>query len=248
MHAGVRAIACGELSSMVLKQDGTVMSTGHNKFGQLGDGTNTWQGYRQGSTFETVLCPGNSYLQDSVCKTCPADATCDGTKATCTTSTNYLDGNNVCKACPSGSTCDGRTATECDRTKHVVDNVCKTCPADATCDGTKATCTATAHFVDGNNVCKPLSKDVTAIARGYKNFFALKKDGSVWSTGWNKYGTLGDGTFIDRNTFVQALPPGSGQWDTMMWTTRMLSYSDPCKPSALPCTCICGMYLLAFTP
>ena len=30
----------------------------------------------------------------------------------------------------------------------------------------------------------------------------LKTDRTVWATGWNKYGQLGDGTTTDKNTFV----------------------------------------------
>ena len=39
VHAGAQAIAAGARHSMVLKTDGTVWTTGWNRFGQLGDGT-----------------------------------------------------------------------------------------------------------------------------------------------------------------------------------------------------------------
>ena len=35
---------------------------------------------------------------------------------------------------------------------------------------------------------------------------ALKKDGTVWATGWNKYGQFGDGTKLDKRKFVKVLP------------------------------------------
>ena len=39
MHAGAQAISAGGWHSMVLLKDGTVLTTGWNDFGQLGDGT-----------------------------------------------------------------------------------------------------------------------------------------------------------------------------------------------------------------
>ena len=39
VHAGVHAIAAGGYHSMILKQDGSVWTTGDNEDGQLGDGT-----------------------------------------------------------------------------------------------------------------------------------------------------------------------------------------------------------------
>ena len=38
MHAGATAIAAGRWHSMVIKQNGTVWTVGHNDYGQLGDG------------------------------------------------------------------------------------------------------------------------------------------------------------------------------------------------------------------
>ena len=47
-----------------------------------------------------------------------------------------------------------------------------------------------------------------AIAAGAYHSMALKTDGTVWATGWNRYGRLGDGTTSDKRSFVQVL---SGQ-------------------------------------
>ena len=40
----------------------------------------------------------------------------------------------------------------------------------------------------------------------------LKTDGTVWATGRNDHGQLGDGTAIDKNTFVKV---ASGRCLTM---------------------------------
>ena len=42
---------------------------------------------------------------------------------------------------------------------------------------------------------------VLAIAAGYSHSLVLKRDGTVWATGYNYYGQLGDGTNTNKNTF-----------------------------------------------
>ena len=52
--------------------------------------------------------------------------------------------------------------------------------------------------------------DVTAVSAGGAHTVALKKDGTVWSWGWNCFGQLGDGTTTDSNKAVQ-VKDSSGQ-------------------------------------
>ena len=47
-----------------------------------------------------------------------------------------------------------------------------------------------------------------AIAAGYEHSMVLKTDGTVWSTGYNGDGQLGDGTREDKSSFVKVF---SGQ-------------------------------------
>ena len=47
-----------------------------------------------------------------------------------------------------------------------------------------------------------------AIAASSDYSMALKKDGTVWATGWNGYGQLGDGTTSHKSSFVKVF---SGQ-------------------------------------
>ena len=42
-------------------------------------------------------------------------------------------------------------------------------------------------------------------AAGYEHSMVLKADGTVWATGQNDYGQLGDGTTSDKRSFVQVL-------------------------------------------
>ena len=60
--------------------------------------------------------------------------------------------------------------------------------------------------------------DAKAIEAGYRHSMVLKRDGTVWATGWNNWGQLGDGTRISKTTFVKVV--SSGQCGTTVWTAR----------------------------
>ena len=55
---------------------------------------------------------------------------------------------------------------------------------------------------------------VRAAAAGWAHSMILKQDGSVWAAGRNHKGQFGDGTTIDRTSFVEVVP--SGRWGTLM--------------------------------
>ena len=52
----------------------------------------------------------------------------------------------------------------------------------------------------------------TAISAGEGHSMVLKRvlqtDGSVWTTGYNDLGALGDGTKVSRNSFVKVVSSG----------------------------------------
>ena len=53
-----------------------------------------------------------------------------------------------------------------------------------------------------------------AIAAGWGHSMVLKTDGTVWATGYNGDGRLGDGTTSDKRSFVKVLSGqgGGGHW------------------------------------
>jgi alpha-tubulin suppressor-like RCC1 family protein len=53
------------------------------------------------------------------------------------------------------------------------------------------------------------STDWLEIATGYEFSVALKKDGTLWSTGRNNYGQLADGTTTDHYVFTDVTPAGT---------------------------------------
>ena len=51
------------------------------------------------------------------------------------------------------------------------------------------------------------------MAAGDWHSMVLMHDGSLWATGANNYGQLGDGSTIDKNTFERVLPSSrDGAW------------------------------------
>ncbi len=50
--------------------------------------------------------------------------------------------------------------------------------------------------------------DWSGAAVGYYHTVALKKDGSLWTTGRNNYGQLGDNTTVDKHIFTKISAPG----------------------------------------
>ena len=49
------------------------------------------------------------------------------------------------------------------------------------------------------------AEEAEAVAAGHLHSLVLKKDGTIWAAGRNGYGQLGDGSKIDRRSFVQAV-------------------------------------------
>ena len=50
---------------------------------------------------------------------------------------------------------------------------------------------------------------VVDVAAGGYHSMLVKQDGSVWATGWNKYGQLGDGSTTDRTIYVEVVSGGA---------------------------------------
>ena len=57
--------------------------------------------------------------------------------------------------------------------------------------------------------------DAKAMASGFAHSLVLKTNGTVWATGRNNFGQLGDGTRTDKNIFVRVIRT----WDTVLGNT-----------------------------
>ena len=65
-----------------------------------------------------------------------------------------------------------------------------------------------------------VASDAKEISAGRRHSVVLKKDGSVWATGYNRYGQLGDGFSTKREVFVKVISGvkiiGAGAFHTMV--------------------------------
>ena len=70
------------------------------------------------------------------------------------------------------------------------------------------------------NFMQSHGSSVKAIAAGFLHSMVLEEDGTVWATGRNDYGQLGDGSKISKNLIVQvstgAQAVAAGGWHSMV--------------------------------
>ena len=64
-------------------------------------------------------------------------------------------------------------------------------------------------FGVGNHLQKAIASGAIAVAAGSSHSLVVKKDGSVWATGRNTFGQLGDGSVISKANFVPVVPSGA---------------------------------------
>ena len=200
---GARVVAAGGYHSMVLTQENDVWATGWNKYGQLGDGST-----QDRTTFIRAILDGakavsagdihsvvlkedgnvwaagsNSYGQLG-----------DGSKEDRSSFVQIMSSGAVYVAAGGYHSLalkdDGSVwATGWNRYGQLGDR-------------------STLGSVRLRYV-QVVSSGARAAAAGSRHSMVLKQDGSVWTTGYNLYGQLGDGSTITRETFVQVIPIGA---------------------------------------
>ncbi|MBP5344510.1 MAG: hypothetical protein J6Y85_05515 [Alphaproteobacteria bacterium] len=95
-----------------------------------------------------TTCTSSQYIVNNQCKACPANATCNGTNATCKSGYTQSTRNGVVTCTATGTSefisvseeSIDTDAPSCSNKQYLVGTVCTTCPTNATCDGTKFTC------------------------------------------------------------------------------------------------------------
>ena len=76
---------------------------------------------------------------------------------------------------------------------------------------------------DQTSFVEVMSSGVLGVAAGFGHSMVLRKDGSVWATGYNIYGQLGDGSMIAKDTYVRvSLSLEGGWWTVLSMSTPML--------------------------
>ncbi|AEC02437.1 fimbrillin family protein [Parasphaerochaeta coccoides] len=156
----VAAVSIGDEHTMILKKDGTLWGTGFNYWGQLGDVT-------------------------TINRSIPVQATSMGTDVEAVSAgysfTMILKKNNTLWGV--GENADGQLG-----------------------DNTRAPRKTPVQVMEAEGV--GFMTDVKAVSAGYYYTMIVKKDGTLWATGDNWAGQLGDGTTTDRTTPVQVKGAG----------------------------------------
>ena len=197
----VKAIACGNNHSLILKNDGTVWGCGMNNYGQLGNGTTTDNNITlvqmtNATDVKTIAC-GDIY--SLILKN-------DGTVWSC----GYNNKGQL-------GTGDTNNVTSLTQIPNVTDVKGVACGNNNSLilknDGTVWGCGSNYYGQLGDGTTTPNqttlvqmknATDVKAIACGNSHSLILKNNGTVlWSCGSNYYGQLGYGTTIDSNILVQ---------------------------------------------
>ena len=223
----IRQIAAGDAVSAGLKVDGTVWSLGWNIFGQLGDGTTNGSARpvrASGLTAVTAIAVGDDHTlalrADGTVWSWgwnsegqlgrETTTTCGPQVQPCGIVPRKVSGLGKAVAIAAGQQfslallADGTVWGWGYNGLGQLGTTAGTCP-----DGQP--CVRTPHQIDGID-------SVAAIATGIFHVVALKRDGSVWTWGFNYYGQLGTGSTAYSSptpTRVDGLPAirsvGSGR-------------------------------------
>ena len=200
ISGGSIAIAAGRDFSMVLREDGSVWTTGLNTHGQLGDGTTSTR-----HNFVPVVCGPATWVEGDF---------------------DYLDDLSE----EEDDSEIGRLPTEkiwpsqADPPKYFRNmggveeiaaggyhSVVLRYDGSVWSTGSNAYGQLGIGFLpvgDTPAFIKVLDEDVIGVAAGAFHTLVVKYDGSVWATGRNIFGQLGDGSRAGRATFTPVVPNG----------------------------------------
>ena len=211
--SNVAAVALGNSHGCVLRLDGEIYCWGgSNSLNQLGTpGAPTVQGALQPiSTAKAVANTGVPCVEDGQCTTdgdaCTVPACIDGK-----CSTKPAADGGACddaNGCTLGDTCTAgkctSTAVACTDSNACTQDECATMVGQ--CIGTAlpggASCGDGAACVDGQ--CKVEAKGwASKVSVGSNHACALRRDGTVWCWGTNKYGQLGNNSLLSSSVPVQ---------------------------------------------
>ena len=210
LFRGAKAIAAGGWHSMILTESGSVWSTGWNKFGQLG------KVYTNKTTFSLAWQPAAEdakamaagHLHSLVLKN-------DGSV--------WAAGRNAYGQLGDGTRIDKKDFVQTqDSDGNAVNAVAVAAGGyhslALTHDSRVLATGWNVYGQLGDRSLKPSDTDritfqsvfygVKAIAAGTRHSIVLTQDGSVWTTGYNEHGELGDASTDSKRNFVHVIPRG----------------------------------------
>jgi len=201
---GIKQIACGSYHAVVLKNDGSVWTTGYNNRGQLGVGDTSNR-----TTFTKVTTNINNDVKQIAC----------GNQHTFILKNDdsvWSCGYNVSGQLGLGNIPNQTTFAQV--TTNINNDVKQIACGNNSAiilkkDGSIWSCGYNSYGQLGLNdtsnrasftqVTTNINNDVKQVFCGYNHTFILKNDGSLWASGYNNYGQLGLGDTTNRTTFTQ---------------------------------------------
>lgn len=217
----VVAVASGGFHSLALKSDGTVWVWGHASNGELGNGTAPNDGCRcsdvpvqvPGLSGVTAISGGqdDSLALESNGTVWAWGYNPDGALGNGTTSTSPATSSTpscMCIDVPvQVSGLDGVIAIAAGATSMALKSDGTVWDWGNDYYGTLGNGTTSTTGCQCSDIPVQVLglSNVTAIASGYCDEFAIKSDGTVWAWGWNVNGQLGNGTTTDSALPVQVL-------------------------------------------
>ena len=197
---GAKTVAAGSAHSMVLTQEGRVLGTGWNKYGQLGDG----MGLGRTRFFEIISSEAKGVATGDIHSIILKQ---DGSV--------WAAGRNY-----NGQLGDGSKADRSSFVKvmssgavHVAAGGYHTVVIKE--DGSVWTTGSNEYgqlgggpVNDRAEYLQVVSNGAMAVAAGGRHSLVLKQDGSVWTTGYNVYGQLGDGSSTSMSKFSHVISDG----------------------------------------
>jgi len=202
-----KQVSAGYTHTAAIKTDGTLWCWGENYQGKLGDNTIA----SKSSPVQTVTF-GNNWKQTSAGRNHTAAIKTDGTLWTWgSNSYGQLGDNTISSKSSPIQTIAGGTNWLQVSCSDRISSAIKT-------DGTLWVWGTNSFGSIGDNTAANKSSPVQTVAGGtnWKQvscgsfcIVAVKKDGTLWSWGWNGSGKLGDNTILDKSSPVQTVAFGT---------------------------------------
>ncbi len=214
-----KIISCGQLHSMIIRDDDTVWGCGLNNYGQLGDNTTTNRDIFTKCANDSL---GNE-IMNILYVACGGEHTMiiknDGTVWGCGLNEKGQLGDNSyisksvftkCSNDNNGNEINNATAISCGELHTIIIRN----------DGINSTIWGCGSGISGqisgwnDKISKFIQcindnegnqiTNAKSILCGPFNTILIRDDGTVWSTGYNNNGQLGDNTYIQKNIFTKS--------------------------------------------
>ncbi|AEC01302.1 fimbrillin family protein [Parasphaerochaeta coccoides] len=219
MGSDVAAVSVGNYHTMILKKDGTLWATGRNNYGQLGDGTTT---NRSTPVQVKASTTPNDFMTNVVAVSAGSNHTLilkkDGTLwATGRNNNGQLgDDTTANKSTPvpvSSMRSDVKAISAGDVHSMILKKNGTLWTTGANSSGQLGVSAGTSYKTSTPEQVLSMGYDVAAVSSRDRHTMILKKDGTLWATGYNLNGQLGDGTlgdYADKSTPVQVKDDTNG--------------------------------------